>query len=96
MANLTILAKIEAKPGQSEFVKQEVLKLVEPSRQDEGCIEYRLQADNNNDGLFVMFEMWQSPEMLKKHIETEHFQAFVKNTEGKIEPLVVNEMTELA
>lgn len=96
MANLTILAKIEAKPDHSEFVKKEVLKLVEPSRKDVGCIEYRLQADNNNDCVFVMFEIWESGEMLQAHIETEHFQKFVKNTEGKIEPLVVSEMTELA
>lgn len=96
MTNLTIMAKIVAVPGQGAFVKQEALKLIAPSRQDEGCIEYRLQSDNKDDCLFIMFEVWTSAEALQAHTETTHFQNFVKNTESKLAALEIGEMTEIS
>jgi len=96
VTRLTIVARIEAKPDQGYFIKQEAMELIEPSRQDDGCIEYRLQADNNNECLFLMFEVWDSQEKLQAHTQTEHFQAFVKNTEGKLASLTISEMTEIA
>lgn len=96
MTRLTIIAKMKAKQGQGDFIKQEALKLLSPSRQDDGCIEYRLQADNNDKDLFLMFETWENSSKVAKHVQTEHFQAFVKNTDGKLESLDISEMTEIA
>lgn len=96
MANLTIIARIEAQPGQAEAVKQAALKLIEPTRAEAGCIEYRLQQDNENPDLFLMVEVWESRELWQDHMAMPHLKAFVEETKDTLLGLVVNEMTEIA
>ena len=40
--SLTVVAQIKAKPGKESQVRQELLSLVAPSRQDDGCLNYDL------------------------------------------------------
>ena len=42
MSKLTIVANIYAKAGRIDFVKAELLKLIEPTRAEEGCLNYDL------------------------------------------------------
>ena len=53
---LTIVANIEAKKNKIEFIKEELLKLIEPTKAEEGCIEYRLQQDNQNPEFFYFLK----------------------------------------
>ena len=76
MSKLTIIASILAKKSQKELVKSEVLKLVEPTRKEKGCINYDLHQDNNNENLFIFHENWESEELLKAHTQSAHFIAF--------------------
>ena len=50
MTQLTIVADIVAKQDKIELVKSELLKLIEPTLAEEGCINYDLHQDNNNQG----------------------------------------------
>lgn len=96
MGKLTIVANIKVKAGQEEQVQTELLKLVEQTRaKDEGCISYDLHRDNENPAHFLVFENWQSKEMLQKHIESEHFKHCMAVTDGAFEEFVVNEMTQV-
>ena len=95
MEKLTIIAGIEAKADQIELVKAALLDLVAPSRADAGCINYDLHQDNKNPAQFVVYENWESPEALQKHIDAPHFKTFTAATEGAIEVFVVNEMTQI-
>ena len=45
---LTITASILAKTEKREFVKQALLKLIPPTLQEEGCLNYDLHQDNEN------------------------------------------------
>ena len=49
MAKLTIVANIKANPDKIDLVKAELLKLIEITRSEEGCINYDLHQDNDND-----------------------------------------------
>ncbi|MDF7801219.1 putative quinol monooxygenase [Pontiellaceae bacterium B1224] len=94
---LTIVATIKAKADQLDLVKSELVKLAETTNaQDEGCINYNLHQDNTAEALFVVYENWASPELLQQHIDSDHFQAFMKATEGATEEFTVNEMTQIA
>ena len=95
MSKLTIVARILAKPEQRELVKAEVLKLVEPTRKEKGCINYDLHQDNENENLFIFYENWESEELLKAHTQSAHFIAFGKATEDAIEEFLVNKMTQI-
>jgi quinol monooxygenase YgiN len=93
MAQLTIVANIKAKADTVEQIKTELQKLVGPSRKDAGCINYDLHQDNKNPAQFLVYENWESPEALQKHLDAPHFKAFSAATEGAVEEFSVNEMT---
>ncbi|MFA0412686.1 putative quinol monooxygenase [Vibrio renipiscarius] len=95
MANLTIVANIVAQPDHVEFVKSELLKLIEITRTEEGCINYDLHQDNENPAHFVFYENWASEALLQTHLNNDHLAAYMKATEGAVASFTINRMTKL-
>ncbi|MFZ4860219.1 MAG: putative quinol monooxygenase [Desulfuromonadaceae bacterium] len=77
MSTVTLVAKVTAKSDQIETVKTELLRMITPARQEEGCIEYRLHQDNENTAILFFYENWQNMTCLDQHIKSRHFQAYV-------------------
>lgn len=90
---LTIVAKILAKEGKREFVKNELLKLIDITRAEEGCINYDLHQDNENPNLFLFFENWTNRDLWQKHMNNNHLAEYLKATDGAVEEFTLNEMT---
>lgn len=90
---VTVVAKIVVKEKFIEPVKAELLKLIDPTRQERGCIEYRLHQDNEDPGVFIFYENWESMASLEQHMNTDHFRNYVSAVEGKLVKKVVNKMT---
>nr|WP_323368241.1 putative quinol monooxygenase [Thalassotalea sp. HSM 43] len=63
MANLTIVANIIAKADRVDLVKAELLKLIDVTRAEAGCLQYDLHQDNDNPQHFMFFENWQNREL---------------------------------
>ena len=95
MAHLTIVARIEAKNDCIDLLKTELLKLIEPTRNEAGCVQYDLHQDNENPAIFLFYERWESREIWQEHMNSAHFAEFMKATEGAIASLTVNEMTKI-
>jgi len=74
MSILTCIAKLTAKEQHKETVLLELTKLIVPSRREEGCINYDLHIDNNNNSVFMFHENWASELDLDKHLETNHIK----------------------
>jgi quinol monooxygenase YgiN len=76
MANdkLTVVARIKAKPGMEERARQELMKLLAPTRAEPGCINYDMHQSINDESLFLFHENWTSEEDLKRHLQTPHLQ----------------------
>jgi len=91
---LTIVARIEAESDKTELVKAELLKLVEPTLKEAGCIQYDLHQDNENPAIFVFYENWESRELWQEHMNNTHLAEYVKATEGAVASFTVNEMTK--
>ena len=85
MTQVTVVARIKAKPEASTKIHEELLKLIEPTRSEDGCINYDLYQDNEDPSLFFFLENWESRELLDKHLESEHIKAYLKSTEGFVE-----------
>lgn len=96
MTTLTIIATIVCKEEKIEFVKSEMIKLIDITRAEEGCINYDLHQDNSNPAHFVFHENWESEALLEKHLESQHIADYVAATEGCIESFVINRMTHIA
>lgn len=96
MSKLTVVAQVVARQDSVEAVKRELLKLIEPTRKEDGCIGYTLHQDNDDAAVFIFYETWENPACLEKHLGSDHFQAFVSAVGNIIEPPVINKMTLIA
>jgi quinol monooxygenase YgiN len=92
---LTIVAKITANPDQIERVKTALIKLIEPTRQETGCIQYDLHQDNENPAIFLFYENWESRELWLAHMENAHLKAYMAATEGAVASFELNEMSRV-
>ena len=93
---LTIVANIHARAGQEQLVHDELRKLVEPTRQEPGCIQYDLHQDNENPAHFLFYETWQSRELWQAHMNAPHLAAYGAATQGAVAQFTLHEMTKIA
>lgn len=92
MANgkLTVVAYIKAKPGKETAVQDELLALIQPTRNEPPCINYDLHRSKTDPALFMFYENWQSKEDLDAHLNTPHLNAFKAKADDLLaEPLKV-------
>jgi quinol monooxygenase YgiN len=93
MAKLTIVANIKANPDKIELVKSELLKLIDLTRAENGCIDYDLHQDNDNPAHFMFYENWESRDLWQVHMNAPHLAAYMDATEGAVAEFTLNEMT---
>lgn len=93
MSELTVVAKVVARADSVEDVKNELLKLITPTRKEKGCIKYTLHQDNDDQAVFVFYETWESAACLQDHMNTDHYKSYVSAVSSLIKEKVVNKMT---
>lgn len=94
---ITVLARLKAKAGTEEQVKEECMLLVEPTRREAGCISYDFHQDAEDKCSFMFYENWRSREDLDRHINKAHLQRFIALSEVFLaEPLDVTIWTKLS
>ena len=96
MSKLTIVAHIRAKSERIDFVKAELLKLIDITRAEKGCINYDLHQDNDNPAHILFYENWESRELWQTHMNNEHLKDYMAATEGSVEDFTLYEMTQIA
>ena len=95
MSIVTVVAKLTVKEDAIETVKGELLKLVGPTREEEGCLEYRLHQDNDNPALFIFYENWKNMDCLERHINSAHYKRYATAVGDLLADKVVHKMTEI-
>ncbi len=93
--SLTIIARIEAQAEHVELIKTECLKMIEPTRAEQGCLQYDLHQDNADPAVFLFYERWETREAWQVHMENAHLKAFLAAIETKVAGVVINEMSPL-
>ncbi|MFT6925289.1 MAG: quinol monooxygenase YgiN [Psychromonas sp.] len=96
MNTLTIVANIIAKEDKIDLIKTELIKLIDITLAEKGCLNYDLHQDNENPAHFVFYEKWATRELWQAHMDGKHLQDFVSNTEDALAKFSVNEMTRIA
>jgi len=92
---LTLVVHILVKEEFREEIKAELLKLVSPTRGEEGCIAYDLHQDNDNPNLFLFHEKWVNQDYLTKHSQSDHIAAYRLASKDKLDNVSAYKMTEL-
>ena len=85
---LVIAGHIRIDPAKRDAAIAAVRPLVEQTHREVGCISYKFSADLSDDGLFHIFEEWDSQAALDAHFKTPHMATF----QGKVGDLGVKDM----
>lgn len=88
MSALSIVAKLATTQENLELVKSELIKLVEPTLSEKGCIDYKLHQDNEDPNVFLFYENWETADDLDAHMKSSHFTECF----GKIETMLSKEV----
>ena len=96
MPQVTVVAKVVAKKGSVESVRSELLRLIAPTRNEDGCIEYRLHQDHDDPAVFIFYENWENESSLARHMESDHFKNYASAVDGMLEEKDVYRMTMIA
>lgn len=89
---LTIIADIRSAPGQDALVCAELQKLVEPTRNEDGCLRYDLHRDEEQKNRFFFYETWADRDRWERHMRAPHIAAYLAATEGAVESFDVSRM----
>lgn len=79
---LRVVARLTAFPDKVAELKSLLLSIIEPSRQDEGCIKYELLQNQADPTDFTFVEEWESAALLEVHLASNHIQAAVHKLDG--------------
>ncbi|OMI37836.1 putative quinol monooxygenase [Streptomyces sparsogenes] len=76
-APLSLYGFLRPRPERAEEVRQLLSSLVEPTRREEGNLEYHLHE--HEDGRLFLYEVWRSQEDLDRHNAREPLRGFLAN-----------------
>lgn len=95
MSELTIVANIIANTDQIDLVRAELLKLIDTTRAEDGCITYDLHQDNENPAHFTFYETWENRALWQAHMEAPHLAAYLAATQSAVAEFTLHEMTRI-
>jgi len=96
MSYVTVVAKVVAKQDTVKLVKPELLKLIAPTRKENGCIEYKLHQDTVDPAVFIFYETWESQACLERHMSSDHFQQYISAVDGMIAEKTVHVLNQIS
>ncbi|WP_373534389.1 putative quinol monooxygenase [Microcoleus sp.] len=79
---LRVVARLVAFPDKVAELKSLLLSIIEPTRQEEGCIKYELLQNQADPTDFTFVEEWESAALLEVHLASTHLQAAVQKLDG--------------
>jgi len=74
---ISIVAKFVVNAGEEEKFLSMTEKLVQASREEEGCIEYGLHKDTSKENTYCMLEKWKDQAAIEEHNSSPHFTSIV-------------------
>ncbi|EJL67522.1 putative quinol monooxygenase [Chryseobacterium populi] len=91
------MAVLKAKEGKREKLLEELLKLIDPTRSEDGCLEYILFENKTENNTFYMREAFKDLNAFKMHGATTHFKNFaVQIDELMSEPIQLIELAQVS
>jgi len=75
-SEVTLVARIEAKPGFHHLVREELVKLLAPTRSEPGCTRFQLHQALDDPAIFLFYETWRSEEDFERYLVSPHFTAW--------------------
>ena len=74
-AAFTVIARARAKAGCENRLRNELERLLTPTRSEAGCINYDLHQSTDDPRDFLFHENWETKGHLDAHLQSEHVKA---------------------
>jgi len=87
---LKVIATINALKGKEKDLQDVLIKLIDPTRKEPGCISYILLNNITDKSEYTFFEEWKTEKDLETYMQSSHFQKAVNSLDGLIasEPVI--------
>jgi len=69
---ITVVARLISKPDKIDETRQALIGLIEPTREEKGCVFYDLIQNNLDETDFTFIEEWTCDDALDAHLQTRH------------------------
>jgi quinol monooxygenase YgiN len=92
---IIVVAHFTAKPGKEAALRELCCSLVEPARQEAGCLRYELNQEIENPAAFTFAEKYSSREVFDAHVKTPRLNDFRERSPDLIESRKVRLHREL-
>ena len=86
---VTVIAHMRAQPGKEQELRDALEALIEPTRQEEGYVNYDLHQGIEDSSLFYLYENWESVGTHETHMNQPHLQDFA----GRLDDLLDGGLT---
>jgi len=73
---VTVIAYHRAKPGKGGDLRDALLGVCPPTREEKGCINFDLHVSHEDPELLVIHENWESKADLDAHLASPHIDDF--------------------
>jgi quinol monooxygenase YgiN len=84
-----------AKEGHQEELKKLLEAMVEPSKAEDGCLNYNIYQYKENPRKFMAVETWASEEALEGHKNSAHYKVYKSSYEPHTEHKYTDELDYL-
>jgi quinol monooxygenase YgiN len=81
---LGVVARIVARAESVEVVREGLRSLLEPTRQEVGCILYELMQNETDPTDFTFYEEWTNSDALDAHARSAHIESTFKGLDGHL------------
>jgi quinol monooxygenase YgiN len=75
---IVVVGRVQTDAGKRAELVRIGQTVAAASRQEPGCISYRVYQDTENEHDFVFVEEWENDEALQRHFATSHVAEFVQ------------------
>jgi len=90
-------ARFQAKAEKLEELRTRLLKMVEFTKQEDGCLFYDLHVDRTDPTIFYFLEGWKNEAALAFHDQTPYVKAIIKDApELTTDGIKVNFMSRIS
>jgi quinol monooxygenase YgiN len=81
---IVVVGRVSTDPAKRAQLIEVAQKVAAASREDAGCISYRVFEDTEQPNHFVFVEEWADEDALQQHFRTPHIAEFMQAIPGTI------------
>ena len=75
-----VIAKHRARPGLADEYERRMLADLHATRSEAGALQFHIHRDRHDRDVFVIYEIWQDVEALRRHFESPYVKQFVADS----------------